>query len=250
MYLVTEKKCPYCGKRLTRQPSHKDKCKKCGKTYRIMPQLTGYPRKVIVTEAEAKVLKGREKTRKYRTQYPYGKFQHFVGVFRREIGGMFSDWLRKYPQPMNSHNELLGIRNKIADYFRGALGAIVQQSKHGISVDFLDISDLRHDFDISLRRKPYLPCDICGENRTPNRAHIVPSSEGGTIEEGNLLNLCANHHHLFDRFQLSRSEWEKIDFSKKTKAARAYAKEIILPRQKKFWTKVMRVKAYVHKNTR
>lgn len=238
MYSIKDNKCPYCGKKLTHKPSHKDMCKRCGNTYRVMPKLAGYPGKVIVTEAEAKVLRDREKARKYRARFPLGKFQHSVVLFWREINDLFSDWLRKYPQPMKPNNELLRVRNKINKLFRVAIGRYVQELKHGKSINFQNFIKLTTEsksLPIMGRDKYKIACEICGETRAHNFAHIIPSTEGGGEEIDNMLHLCANHHKMFDDNTLTQKDWKKINFKKKSSASQEYAKQIILPRLKVNW---------------
>jgi len=54
-------------------------------------------------------------------------------------------------------------------------------------------------------------CVICGEDRTVNRAHIIPRRLGGPFEGWNLLCLCALHHGCFDEDELTNAEWCKIE---------------------------------------
>ena len=84
-----------------------------------------------------------------------------------------------------------------------------------------------------------LPCEICGENRSTDRCHIVPSRLGGTAEENNILILCPTHHRLFDRFMLSKSEWTVIDWDRKSIPSQKYADSVILEAHKLFWKKIV-----------
>jgi len=84
-------------------------------------------------------------------------------------------------------------------------------------------------------KKDKAKCEICGETRSVDIAHIIPRSRGGSGSVGNLFFLCPTHHSLFDRHQLSRDEWSKLDFSKKLEATREYAKVILL-RLEKWWS--------------
>lgn len=78
-------------------------------------------------------------------------------------------------------------------------------------------------------------CEICKENRSTDRCHILPARLGGTGEINNLLILCPTHHRLFDRFMLSRSEYASIHWESKSKPSQIYADEVILDAHKKFW---------------
>lgn len=56
-------------------------------------------------------------------------------------------------------------------------------------------------------------CEICGENRVLDKAHIVPRKgriPSRTEPSDNLLGLCPNHHRLFDRNLLNEEEVSKI----------------------------------------
>ncbi|MBX9566346.1 HNH endonuclease [Aeromonas hydrophila] len=83
-----------------------------------------------------------------------------------------------------------------------------------------------------------LPCEICGENRSIDRCHIIPNKLGGTQEEENILLLCPTHHRLFDRFMLSKAEWVQIDWDRKAESSRIFAENVTLEAHKVFWKKV------------
>lgn len=51
-------------------------------------------------------------------------------------------------------------------------------------------------------------CQICGFTRSVEKAHVIPARFGGQAIPENLLNLCPNHHTLFDRTLLT---WEEIE---------------------------------------
>lgn len=78
-------------------------------------------------------------------------------------------------------------------------------------------------------------CEICGDRRVLNIAHIIPRSEKGPDEAWNLMRLCANHHYLFDNFKLSQSEWNSISWKNKDKRIITYVNQTRLPKQKRFW---------------
>lgn len=79
-----------------------------------------------------------------------------------------------------------------------------------------------------------VPCEICGENRTIDRCHIIPTRFGGEFNEGNILYLCPTHHRLFDRGKLTVEEIKKINFYKKSKWSMLYFMCANLPRHKSF----------------
>ncbi|BDV43874.1 hypothetical protein GURASL_27970 [Geotalea uraniireducens] len=83
-----------------------------------------------------------------------------------------------------------------------------------------------------------IPCEICGENRSTDRCHIVPSKLGGTAEANNILVLCPTHHRLLDRFMLSKAEWAVIDWERKSVPSQQYASSVTLEAHKVFWSKI------------
>ena len=83
-----------------------------------------------------------------------------------------------------------------------------------------------------------VPCEICGDNRSTDKCHIIPRSLGGTIDSDNILVLCPTHHRLFDRFMLSKAEFASIKWELKSKASQYYVEKVTLPRIKQFWKRV------------
>lgn len=79
------------------------------------------------------------------------------------------------------------------------------------------------------------PCEICGFDRAPNIAHIIPRCVGGPDDDWNLVHLCANHHYLFDRGQLTRDEFEAIDWESKGAEACYYAQKVRRPQHERNW---------------
>lgn len=86
--------------------------------------------------------------------------------------------------------------------------------------------------------KRNIPCQICGENRSIDRCHIIPARLGGTLSNENLLFLCPTHHRLFDRFMLSEAEWGVIDWESKSVESQRYAESVTLEKQKMFWNNI------------
>jgi len=78
-------------------------------------------------------------------------------------------------------------------------------------------------------------CEICGDERVLNIAHIIPRAAGGPDEAWNLMRLCANHHCLFDNMQLTESEWNSIDWNSRDRQAYEYVEEHRLQAQRRFW---------------
>lgn len=55
-----------------------------------------------------------------------------------------------------------------------------------------------------------LVCQICGEDRAFDMAHIVDDRHGGPMEADNILLLCPNHHRFFGSGSLEPGEWAVI----------------------------------------
>jgi 5-methylcytosine-specific restriction endonuclease McrA len=79
------------------------------------------------------------------------------------------------------------------------------------------------------------PCEVCGDERVLNIAHVIPRWRGGVDEEWNLMRLCANHHHLFDEAKLTKQEWDAINWQSKDERARQYALKKRLARHQRYW---------------
>ncbi len=99
------------------------------------------------------------------------------------------------------------------------------------------LEDLRGNWHEGIHRRN-LPCEICGENRSTDRCHIMPNHLGGPVRNDNLLILCPTHHRLFDRHMLSRAEFAQIDWSRKSDSAQAYIKSVVLKAQNSFWHQI------------
>jgi len=80
-----------------------------------------------------------------------------------------------------------------------------------------------------------IACEVCGENRSTDRCHIIPSQLGGSSEPNNILIFCPTHHRLFDRFMLSRGEYASINWEAKSEASQHYANSVTLPAHMKAW---------------
>jgi len=78
-------------------------------------------------------------------------------------------------------------------------------------------------------------CEVCGNTRVLNIAHIIPREDGGKDEEWNFMRLCANHHYLFDQGKLTKEEWDKIDWKKKNSIVRNYALNVRKKAHEHFW---------------
>jgi hypothetical protein len=162
--------------------------------------------------------------------------------FRRELVRLFSSFLEnQLPQenlPQNSeisiNNQIVDLRNRVLALFLSWIGSKKIEQKFGIEIP-LHSRTLSLQSYFERQNKRYRKCEVGGEDRITNWCHILPSSEGGPSHPSNYVYLCPTHHHLFDHNRLAKEEGEKLDFSKKLKAAREYVEKVRLPLLKKFW---------------
>ena len=97
----------------------------------------------------------------------------------------------------------------------------ILKDKHNLDID-LTKTDIFAVPGATLSKK-VTPCEICGESRVLHLCHIIPRSLGGNSAPENLLTLCANHHHLFDRHILTADEWKAINWEYKVDHVKKYA---------------------------
>lgn len=93
-------------------------------------------------------------------------------------------------------------------------------------------------------KKQAIPCEVCGENRVIDGCHIIPRRVNGTQKIDNVVFLCPTHHRLFDTCMLSKEEWDKIDWSRKSRKSQLYAEKVLKTAHGKFWEKVEDGKYY------
>ena len=92
--------------------------------------------------------------------------------------------------------------------------------------------------DSETTKKQTIPCEVCGENRTIDSCHIIPKRLNGTQDIDNIIFLCPTHHRLFDSCMLSKEEWGKIDWTRKSHKAQIYAEKVLKTAQLRFWDKI------------
>ena len=83
-----------------------------------------------------------------------------------------------------------------------------------------------------------VPCEICGENRVVDTCHIIPRRVKGAQKVDNVLFLCPTHHRLFDTCMLSKEEWDRIDWTRKSRKSQVYAEKVLKVAHGNFWEKV------------
>jgi hypothetical protein len=172
-------------------------------------------------------------------KYMYGKFYGEISEFHREIGSLFLELINEHKElDKKIYTDILELRNKIYALTNSWVGNKKLESKFGIKIP-LDSTPISLDVYLEQQgassSKKYKPCEICGEDRIINYAHIIPRGAGGGSHEKNYLYLCPTHHHLFDFDRLSKEEWGKLDFSNKSEASIEYVNKIKLSVHKRFW---------------
>lgn len=156
------------------------------------------------------------------------KWPHVKRVF-----DLFQEYERKWLAERETYgwnNLLVNLRNEVV--------TIIDEVYQEIAIE------LKHNFSIpSSHRKPILlsefpkqtPCEICGESRVINKSHIIPRELGGSDADENTVNLCANHHYLFDQAKLTEEEFGKIDVSNRAPDAIEYFKRVRREKHARFW---------------
>jgi len=148
----------------------------------------------------------------------------------KRVLDMFEEYERKHKLPPSSFPDL---RNEIFEIINEIYQSLAIQLKHELS-----IPSSRRTYSLPSNNPNHAKCEICGDNRVTNKAHIIPRELGGSNSDKNYLNLCANHHYLFDQAKLTKDEFSKIDVSNKSSDAIEYFKRVRLEKQERFWRSV------------
>jgi predicted restriction endonuclease len=143
-------------------------------------------------------------------KYMYGKFYGEIREFHEAIGLLFSELIDRHKElDREIYSEILELRNKIYALSNSWVGSKKLESKFGIKIplDSTPISlDVYFEKQDASSSKKYKSCEICGEDRIINYAHIIPRGAGGGSNEKNYLYLCPTHNHIFDFDRLSKEE--------------------------------------------
>jgi len=105
---------------------------------------------------------------------------------------------------------------EIATKYNVSYGVVARRMKEvGHKAPWRRVKDPRFSTHATNKRKVLQQlsidaCEICGESRTLDFAHIKPDAKGGPIEPGNCLVLCPTHHRLYDSSSLTPDELAKI----------------------------------------
>ncbi|MBN1212597.1 MAG: HNH endonuclease [candidate division Zixibacteria bacterium] len=111
--------------------------------------------------------------------------------------------------------------HETCEYIESCLTELITEIKYSTSIKTKQIGENK------LPARNYgIPCQICGERRVYNMCHVIPKSEGGSYDQGNIIYLCPTHHFLFDHARLSKAEFNKIYRISLSSEAREYLETI------------------------
>lgn len=129
-----------------------------------------------------------------------------------------------------------GLFNNVLELFREAyLRPTENRPFHGGTYTRLIFGSIA---DGETTNKQAIPCEICEENRVIDVCHIIPKRLNGTQDIDNVLFLCPTHHRLFDACMLTKEEWKKVDWTRKSPKSQVYAEKVLKIAQGKFWEKL------------
>lgn len=154
------------------------------------------------------------------------EFHHMFNQEIDEINGMLKSGVEFYL----INNKLVDIRNRCANFINNALTEIVAAAKHQVTIKVSNKRVINY-----AKREFQKPCEICDEKRISNFCHVIPRSEGGDNDAGNMLVLCPTHHFLFDHARLTKAEFEAIDDGKLSESSRDYLHEVHRKRHELKW---------------
>jgi len=148
-------------------------------------------------------------------------------------------WQKKHGFAYN--NEIIDLlRNRLSNDAQEWFETYITRRKMKIPKKYLCHRD--PSADLAFRRfkgefRPK-PCEICGFDRAPSIAHIIPKAVGGSDDDWNLIHLCANHHYLFDRGLLTSNEWQSIHWHEKGVEAKYFTDHVRLKQHQKCWDNI------------
>jgi len=105
---------------------------------------------------------------------------------------------------------------EIADKYGVSYGVICRRMKDvGHEAPWRRSKDPRFSTHSTKKRKVLqelglTACQICGERRALDFAHIKPASEGGPTTKENCLVLCPTHHRVYDSGQMTEEEFSQV----------------------------------------
>ncbi len=129
------------------------------------------------------------------------------------------------------NNLMIDLRNRMVDMMSDIYQELYIGFNHGITVK----SDRCWKNPTCLVNNEADNCMICGESRINNKCNIIPRESWGSDALGNIVTLCANHHHLFDHSRLSKDEFEKINLKGKNKGSIEFFEQVRRRRHEIFW---------------
>ena len=158
------------------------------------------------------------------------KFPYMLKI--HEIFSEYQEQIVEMPgRSFKVNNLMVDLRNRIVDLMSDIYQELYIELKNGITVK----SNRNWKNPTCLIHVEADKCMICDEARVNNSCHIIPRESGGSDALGNIITLCANHHHLFDNARLSRGEFEMISMVGKDEGSNKYFQNVCRVRHEKFW---------------
>ena len=149
-------------------------------------------------------------------------------IFREVIDRLWA--AEQFAERMQVSDLREQVQREILDTF-----CIPDDEKSYVDADYARTRYLGEDLSGEDVKRQRAKCEICGDNRSVDRAHIIPKEYGGHMSAENLLLLCPTHHRLFDQGKLSGEEWERIKWERKAIVSQEFAEDILRLRQEAFW---------------
>lgn len=145
------------------------------------------------------------------------------------------DFMRKHHSdiPVSIQNDINSLVGQVILICTEIYKANLLKLKYNLDIDMT--SSVNNQDPAGSYIQKYLPCEVCGNVRVANKCHIIPRNDGGNDDPDNILTLCANHHHLFDRYKLTETEWKAIKWDNRAPKIREYAYKVAYPRHQMYW---------------
>lgn len=105
MYLISEQKCPYCHKQLSKEPKKKAVCKDCGQAFRVVTRPSDRE-KVTATEEEYQAFQFRSNLATFYSKE--GEFKKNFGIEKERLKK-----LKKFGKDPSENDVLWGLANRL-----------------------------------------------------------------------------------------------------------------------------------------
>lgn len=154
-------------------------------------------------------------------EVPYATWIDWMKKFNieRERPGSFMPSKRRQEIPIEEAVQLSNegkTYQELAERYGVSYGVIVRRMKDvGHKAPWRRTKDPRFTTHSTKKRKVLqelniTACEICGEDRALDFAHIKPAANGGPVEKENCLVLCSTHHRVYDSGQMTEEEFSHV----------------------------------------